>query len=149
MKEYKKTYLPLIAWSLALVPAMLGSAELAERAGMDERGIIALMMTVVSLMVALLMWIIRQGGYVYWINGGPTFEEAKDAGEAVRRKYADRHFVVMLRGSFAVAVLMAGEYLTGAHEIVMVLSAAVCIIAATLKTIPIRWPEDKKHDPKN
>lgn len=149
MREYRKTYWSLVVWCLALLPVMLGSAKIAQNAGMDERGMTALMMVVVVLMLIGLMWIIKLGGYVYWINGGPSFEEAKAAGEEMRREYAQKHLSAMLKGGIAVAVLMAAEYFAGVHEIAMVLSAGVCIIVAALRMIPIRWQETEKHDSEN
>lgn len=149
MKEYRKTYLPFAAWLLALMPVMLGTAKLAEKARMDSRGIVALMMTAVVLMLMLLFRMIRKGGYVYWISGGPSFEQARDAGEAVRGEYAQKHFAAMLKGSAAALILLAAEYVLGAHEITMVLSVGVCIIAAAISTIRIRWPEGSEDDSEN
>lgn len=139
MKEYKKTYWPLVAWCVALVPAMLGVSLPAERAGLDERGMVALMMGVVVLMMILLMWIILRGEYVYWINGGPSFEEAKAAGSEARRDFARKHLVAMLKGGAAAIALLAAEYAWGANEIVMVLSVSAGIIAAVIPMIRIKW----------
>lgn len=138
-KEYKKTYWPLALWCIALVPVMLGISLPAERAGVDERGVVALMMTVVALMLILLMWIIWKGEYVYWINGGPSFEEAKAAGSEARREFAWKHLAAISKGSAAVIALTAVEYAFKAHEIVICLSAGVCIIAAVVPMIRIKW----------
>ncbi|MBQ9952467.1 MAG: hypothetical protein IJO98_10100 [Clostridia bacterium] len=149
MKEYQKNYWPLIVWALALLPAMLGAAALAERAGLDSRAMTALMMAVVVIMLIGLMWIILKGGYVYWINGGPSFEEAKAAGSEARREYARKHFDAMLKGGAAALTLLAAEYALGAHEMVMVLSVGVCVVIAAVSTIRIRWTEEGQDDSKN
>lgn len=149
MKEYRKTYWPMILWALALTPAMLGSAALAERAGFDERGIVALMMAAVLIMLILLMWMIWKGGHVYWFNGGPSFEEAAAAGSEVRREYAWKHLAAMLKGSAVALILLAVGYFCGAHELLMVLLTGICVVAAAISTIRIKWPEVKQHDSKN
>ena len=148
MKEYRKTYKPLVGWTLALLPVMLGAAMLAEKAGLDDRGMIAMMMTVVVLMLLALMWTIWKGEFVYWINGGPSFEEAKAAGSEARREYAWRHLAAMLKGSAATLALMTAEWLLGAHELVMVLTVGAGIIASVIPMIKIKWPE-AKHDSQN
>ena len=121
---------------------------LAEKAGMNDRGMIAMMMIVVVLMLLVLMWMIWKGEYVYWINGGPSFEEAKAAGSDVRREYAWKHLTAMLKGSMAALILLAAEYFLNAHMMVMLLTTAVCIIAAAISTMKIKWPE-AKHDSQN
>ena len=139
MKDYKKIYWPLIAWALALLPVMLGAAAIAERAGLGDRGMVAAMMVVVMLMLLLLMWMIWKGEYVYWFSGGPSFEEAKAACSKVRREYAWRHLAAMLKGCAAALALLAAGYFLGAHEVVMVLLTAVCIVASAVSTVKIRW----------
>lgn len=142
MKEYRKNYRPLVLWSLALLPVMIGVATLAEKGGTDERGMIAVMMITVMLMLILLMWMIWKGEYVYWISGGPSFEEAKAADREVRREFAWRHFTAMLRGELATTALLLIEYALGAHEIVMALSVGAGIVASAISMIGIKW-EDK------
>ena len=148
MKEYRRSYKLLVAWTLALIPVMLGAAMLAEKAGMDDRGMIAMMMTAVVLMLLVLMWMIWKGEYVYWINGGPSFEEAKAAGSDVRREFAWRHLTAMLKGSAATLALLSAEWLLGAHELVMVLTVGAGSIASVIPMMKIKWPE-VKHDSQN
>ena len=139
MKEYKKTFLPLILWSLALAPVMLGAMPLSEWLELSDRVMVALMMAAVIVMLLALFWLVWKGEYVYWINGGPSFEEAKAAGSEARREYARRHFTAMLKGGAAALVLLAAECFFGAHELVIVLSTGVCISAAAFSTIRIKW----------
>lgn len=143
MKEYRKTYWPLIVWALALTPVMIGAAKWAEAAHWGDCGMVALMMTAVLIMLLLLFWIIWKGGYVYWINGGPDFEQARDAGREARNRYAWAHLKAMLKGCGVAFVLLAVECSFGAHELLMVLSTCVCIIAAAISTVRIRWMEEK------
>lgn len=149
MKEYRKIYWPMILWALALMPVMLGSARLAERVGFDERGIIALMMVVVLIMLLLLMWMIWKGEHVYWFSGGPSFEEASAAGSEIRREYAWKHLAAMLKGSAVALILLAIGYFCGVHELLMIFSTGICIVAAAISTARIKWPKEEQHDSKN
>ena len=145
MKEYKKTYLPLILWSLALMPVMLCAVPVAGWLKLNDGAMIALMMAAMIAMLLALFGMVWKGEYVYWINGGPSFEEAREARPEVRREYAWKHLLAMLKGSAAALILLAAECIIGAHGIVMVLSASVCIAVAAFSTVRIRWPEEK-HD---
>lgn len=139
MREYKKSYTPLILWSIVLTPAMVAAGMLSESIGMNDRSIVAVSMLTVIVMLLVLMWIIWKGEYVYWINGGPSFEQAKAVGSEKRRDYAWRHFAAILKGSAIALVLLTAEYFLKAHVLVMILSTAVCIIAAAISTARIKW----------
>ncbi len=120
---------------------MVAAGMLSESMGMNDRSIVAVSMLTVIAMLLSLMWIIWKGEYVYWINGGPSFEQAKAAGSETRRDYAWRHFAAMLKGSAIALALLAAEYFDGMHELVMILSVAVCIIAAAISTVRIKWTD--------
>ena len=139
MREYKKSYTPLILWSIVLTPAMVAAGMLSESMGMNDRSIVAVSMLTVIVMLLVLMWIIWKGEYVYWITGGPSFEQAKAVGSEKRRDYAWRHFAAILKGSAIALVLLTAEYFLKAHVLVMILSTAVCIIAAAISTASIKW----------
>lgn len=149
MKEYRKRYWPLVVWALALTPAMIGAAKAAEGFGLDDRVVVAVMMAAVTLMLLVLFWMIWKGGYVYWINGGPSYEQARDAGGDVRREYAGRHFKAMLKGCICALALLAAECVLGVYALWMILSAGVCIIASAISTIRIRWTEEDQSGSKN
>lgn len=55
---------------------------------------------ILSIGLYILMLIIYKGEYVCWINGGPSYEEAKLAGSEKRKEYArahlDKFFKMML-----------------------------------------------------
>lgn len=122
-----------------LTPAMVAAGMLSESMGMNDRSIVAVSMLTVIVMLLVLMWIIWKGEYVYWINGGPSFEQAKAVGSEKRRDYAWRHFAAILKGSAIALVLLTAEYFLKAHVLVMILSTAVCIIAAAISTARIKW----------
>lgn len=149
MKEYQKTYWPFAAWLVALAPVMGGAALIAERAGLDGRGMTASSMAALLAMMALLFGILWKDEYVYWISGGPSFEQARAAGSAVRRAYARRHLNRILLGCLAALPLLAAEWAFGAGELAMILSVTACIAAAGVSMVKIRWTEEDAHDSKH
>ena len=54
----------------------------------------------------------------------------------------------MLKGGLAALVLLASECLMGAHELVLVLTAGICIAVAAFSTIGIKWKVNE-NDPEN
>jgi hypothetical protein len=106
------------------------------------------MMAAAVVMLLALFGMIWKGEYVYWISGGPSFEQAQAADSTVRREYAWKHLLAMLKGSAAALVLLAVECLFGVHEIITVLTVGVCVSAAAISTCKIRWAvnEDDSKD---
>ena len=135
-------------WCFALVPVMLGAIPLAVWLNLNDGAMVALMMAAVIVMLQALFWIIWKGEYVYWINGGPSFEEAQAAGSEARREYAWKHLLAMMKGGAAALVLLAAEGFFGAHEIAMVLTTGVCITVAAVSSIRIKWTVNE-DGPKN
>ena len=94
-KEYKKTYKPFIAWLIGFPIILMWVIKILPDSPIKISVLATLILTVVSLY--LLMLIIYKGEYVYWINGGPTYEEAKEAGSEVRKKYAKEHLDIFFK----------------------------------------------------
>ena len=145
-RAYEKHYGPLVIWFVAFVAGMIGSAELADRAGLSGRGMAAASMTALVLLLTALFVMIWKGEYVYWINGGPDFEQAKAAGSERRRAYAWLHLRAMLRGGLAAMAILAAEYCCGANELTMILSVGACVVAAAVSTTRIYWTEERKEN---
>lgn len=93
--EYKKTYKPFIAWLIGFPVILMVITKILGEFSIKVSVLTTLILTVVSLY--LLMLIIYKGEYVYWINGGPTYEEAKEAGSEVRKKYAKEHLDIFFK----------------------------------------------------
>ena len=87
---YVKTYKPLLIWFCAFM-AVLAALPLALGWFLPENILTPAMLCCVYLGLLALFILIHRGGYVYWLSGGPSFEEARDAGEASRREYAWAH----------------------------------------------------------
>lgn len=87
-KEYIKTYKPFILW-LAGFPIMGIMIPNSLNLSVKISALITLLIIVIYL--CILMLIIYKGEYIYWINGGPSYEKAKSAGSERRKKYAKAH----------------------------------------------------------
>ena len=146
MKEYRKHYWPLALWCVLLVPVMMLGFYGAQWLGMDELASIAVMMLSMNLALVGLFVLIRRGEYVYWINGGPDFEQAKASTSAVRREYARKHLLCVLKGTAASALLMAVMYARRASEVAMVVLPTVCIVVSAFSTMKIKWTEERKEE---
>ena len=144
-RVYEKRYWPLVIWFAVFVAGMIGSAELADRSGAGGRGMTAVSMTALILLLAALFVMIWKGEYVYWINGGPDFDQAKAAGSERRRAYAWLHLRAMLLGGLAALIVLAAEYCCGANELTMILSVGACVVAAAVSTTRIHWTEERKE----
>ena len=144
-RVYEKRYWPLVIWFAVFVAGMIGSAELADRSGLGRRGMTAVSMTALILLLAALFVMIWKGEYVYWINGGPDFDQAKAAGSERRRAYAWLHLRALLLGGLAALVVLAAEYCCGANDLAMILSVGACVVAAAVSTTRIHWTEERKE----
>ena len=144
-RAYEKRYWPFVLWLIALVAGMTGTAELAGRAGLSGRGMTAASMAALILLLAALFVLIWKGEYVYWISGGPDYDQAKAAGSDRRRAYAWQHLRAMLLGGLAALVILALECFCGANELTMILSVGACVIAAAVSTTRIHWTEERKE----
>ena len=138
MKTYRKTYKPLVGWAIALVAVLLCIAALPLA---DGALLTRLTMLATVLMIILLMAIIHFGEYAYWINGGPTFEQARDAGSAARKAYTWAHLRAFLWSGAASAALMTVSAI--AHWPIGADIVGVClsVIAAAFSTIRIQFPK--------
>ncbi len=136
-KEYKKTYKPFILW-LILFPILFSvpSFLLKHYSGKIQVSVV-LFLTMMSLYI--LMFVIYRGEYVYWINGGPTFKQAKEAGSKVRKQYAKSH--LKISGSmFAVGtVYLVGSQILNFNIWIDIIVISVLIIVSAIKTMTIRF----------
>lgn len=107
MEEYRKTYVPLIAWLMGFTGVALVAPGVAgnylELSAADP-----LKITLAVMVVALdvLFLVVYLGEYVYWINGGPDFERAKKAGSAKRKAYAMAHLEIVVKASIIALIYL-------------------------------------------
>lgn len=127
---YLKTYKPLAIWFcvfLAVVialPASLGWF-------VPENILTPAMLTTVYLGILSLFILIHRGGYVYWINGGPTYEEARDADETCRRAYAWAHLKrFLIAGAMLIPYLVVSTIFNWPTWLDIIIFGAAAISAA-------------------
>ena len=136
--EYIKTYKPLAIWLgayvavLAALPATLFSA-------LPGGMLTSAMLACVYLGLLALFILIHQGGYVYWINGGPSFEEARDAGEESRRAYAWAHLKRFLAAGAALVPYLVLSSVFNWPTWLDIIIFGAAVIAAALSTVNIRF----------
>ncbi|MBU5255326.1 hypothetical protein [Tissierella praeacuta] len=136
-KEYKKTYKPLIVWLIGFPVIAIIIAERLSNLSTKIATLLSLIIMVISLYI--LMFIIYKGEYVYWINGGPNYEEAKLAGSEKRKEYAKAHldiFFKMMLISFLYGILSLLLKFPTWIDIVLI---SLIIIITAFSTIPIKF----------
>lgn len=139
-KEYRKSYKPLIVWMLVFPFFMIISGSRVFNA--DSKTSVLAMMISMVISLYILMLIIYKGEYVYWINGGPSFEQAKAAGSERRKEYARAHLNIFY-------IMMLLSFLYGAVSFLLRLSIwldifviLMLVVVAAFKTIPIKFKEE-------
>lgn len=135
-KGYVKTWKPFIAWMIGFsIISIIISLFLNVSDKIST--LIMLLITVIS--IYILMLIIYKGEYVYWINGGPTYEEAKSEGSKRRKRYAKAHldlFLKMTLGCLGYGFISLLFNFSMWLDIIIISGA---IIVTALATIPIKF----------
>ena len=145
-QSYHKTYKPLILWMIlfiavcTLIPTVIIRIlqelfQINWGAGPEVRMILMFMVIAID----GLMWMIFAGEYVYWINGGPSFEEAKVAGSEKRKAYAAAHLSVFLKMTLVCCVYIVVSSFFRLPMLIDVVVIASAIVVAAIKTMPIRF----------
>jgi len=135
---YVKTYKPLVIWFCAFV-AVLAALPLSLSHCLAADVLTPVMLCCVYLGLLALLILIHRGGYVYWINGGPSFEEAKAADESLRRAYTWAHLKRFLySGTALLPYLMVSSILHWPTWLDIIIFGA-SVISAALSTASIRF----------
>lgn len=145
-QSYHKTYKPLVLWMIvflaatSLLPMAINhilqeSFQTTWGAGAEVRMVLIFMMIAIDGLLAL----IYAGEYVYWINGGPSFEEAKAAGSEKRKAYAAAHLRVFLKMTLIGFVYLGISTFFRLPMMIDVVVIASVVVAAAIKTMPIRF----------
>lgn len=135
-KDYKKTYKPFIAW-LVLFTLITMSTSLFKSLAKKQVVAIILFLTVVSLYLLMLM--IYKGEYVYWITGGPSYEEAKAAGSEKRKKFAGSHLKIFTKISFFSIIYILVSSLLDLPIYLDIIVVTMAIIIGAFRTIGIKF----------
>lgn len=136
-KEYKKTYKPLIAWLIAFPIILILITKILGDISVEIAVLATLILTVISLY--LLMLIIYKGEYVYWINGGPNFEEAKEAGSEIRKEFAKAHLDIFSKITIVSLVYGAISLFLKLSMWLDIVVIMMMVVIATFSTITIEF----------
>ncbi|OLS03139.1 hypothetical protein [Tissierella creatinophila] len=99
--------------------------------------IFSLIMTIFTL--DILMFIIYKGEYVYWINGGPTFNEAKASTSEKRKQYAKAHLDIFLKMTVFIFLYAILSLLFKLFIWIDIVVFSLAIAIASFKTVLIRF----------
>jgi len=128
--EYIRTYKPLAIWLGAFLAAM-AAVPLSLAWFVSGNVLTAAMLGLIYLGLLALFILIHRGGYVYWLSGGPSFEQARDAGEETRRQYAWAHLKrFLLAGAALVPWLVLSSIFAWPTWLEIVVFGAVVLTAA-------------------
>ena len=136
-KEFKKTYKPFIAWLIGFPIFLILITKVLGDLSIKISVLVTLILTVFSLYLLMLM--IYRGEYVYWINGGPTFEEAKEAGSEKRKEYAKAHLDIFAKISL-ISLVYGGISLPLKFNMWLdIVVIIMMVVIATFSTITIEF----------
>lgn len=89
--EYKKTWKPFYIMLIIYLLLLFSFPCIAYALNLNMLYITKLTLLLSDLWLFILMVIIYKGQYVYWLNGGPDYNEALKAGSKIRKIYAGKH----------------------------------------------------------
>ena len=146
--RYQKDFKPFLIWLIVFMIGMNGFPMLVKMFP-SMTSAMQTKLSIFLLLVALLIlyYIVFRGEYVYYLPGGPTFAEAKDAGSAKRKAYGKKCFETMLKSSMLIVIFMIISMffrLAGLYDWIV---AGACIVAALVagaKDKKVCFSEERK-----
>ena len=132
-ENYQKDFKPFLIWLILFMIGMNGFPMLIKMFP-AMTSVMQTKLSIFLLLAALLVlyYIVQRGEYVYYLPGGPTFVEAKEAGSENRKAYGKKCFVTMLRSAMLIVVFMVISLffqLAGLYDWIV---AGACIGAAVV-----------------
>ncbi len=137
--QYKKSYLGLVVWTIVLIAEMIVGMPLLSTAVESEKIMLKLTLLALVLSILLLMIIVHKGQYVYWMSGGPTYEEAKSATQERRKRYTWRLLRVFLIFSAVSVGYLIISFLCELPVGVDIVVICISLVVASIGTMGIRF----------
>ena len=132
--ELKKSYRGLVLWMLVFLAGMTGICLLP----MEDGAVLTrLMMSWMSVAVALLAFIIWRTEQVYWYNG-TEYEAAVEAGSERRKAFGWKHFRIFGGYALLQVIFSCVLHLIGARWWIDIVVTCVGLCAAAFATMPIK-----------
>lgn len=136
---YKKTYKPLIIWMVMIIVVEVGGILILSNFTHNNRIETKVSLLIIMLMLDLLFYIVYKGQYVYWINGGPSYEIAKNEDPERRKKFAWLHLKLFLQASVIFVLYVIISYLLQWGFLYDVLVFALLVIVQAIRSIRIKF----------
>lgn len=146
-KEYKKTYLPLILWIILYTVIIVATVLILDKyIILTNKTLtdITCIITIISL--DILFYIMYRGEYAYWMNGGPNFEKAKEAGSKARKGYLLAHLKVFIKMTILCFLYLIASYIFKISYWIDFIVFLIAVIIAVFVTIPIKLENYTKAD---
>lgn len=137
--HYKKTYKPFVIWFILMMAGSMVVPVLLEGLGLSEKALVKVLLILTIAALDILMYIIYHGEYVYWINGGPRYEEAAKAESARRKAYAGAHLRIFLMMTGMCILYMLISWLAHFGVWLDILVITLAIFIAAVRTMPIKF----------
>lgn len=142
-RNTSKTYKPLLLWMVGFIAiSTILPIALEHYCNISENALIKIILFIMIFSVDSLMWLIYYGGYVYWISGGPSYEEARKAGTEKCKRYAYAHIMIVLKVSVVSIIYLIASYIFHWNIWLDIVVILILIIAAAIMTIPIKFERD-------
>lgn len=137
--QYKKSYVGLVVWIIVLIGGMIVGMPLLSTAVESEKVMVKLTLLVLVLSILLLMLVVHKGQYVYWMSGGPTYEEAKSSTPERRKRYTWRLLRVFLIFSAVSVCYLIISFLCELPVGIDIVVVCISIVVAAICTMGIRF----------
>jgi hypothetical protein len=134
----KKTYKPFVAWILLFLPVLFGILY-AFRPFLSSAGETRVMMAAIVLYLDGLLYLMYRYEAVYWISGGPDFEEARAADASRRKAYIAAHARKFLIATGGYLLYLVCSALAGCPTVVDVIVGCAVVTGAAVLTMRIRF----------
>lgn len=136
-KPYIKTYKPFIMWLINFPIVSVVISNWLSVGSVKIAVIINLMLLMIALYV--LMLIIYKGEYVYWINGGPSFEQAKASSSEKRKAYAKAHLDIFKNAMWVSFGYAAISIILSLPMLLDTIATVLIIVVSAFRTMFIKF----------
>ncbi len=135
-----KTYKPLLLWFVLFLSFSIACPLILTKLFTITNPLLTRITLIDMLLgVDVLLYIILKGQYVYWINGGPTYEKAKEGGALRRRTYAKAHLVLFLKTSLICLVWLGISYALHLSQWIDIAVVSVAVVTAAILSVKIKF----------
>ncbi len=140
MNYHRKTYFPFIIWLIVfLILTILSTIIVTLWIKTWAPFLNKIVYLIVYLALLSLFQLMDRGGYVYWINGGPSYEQAKVATTWQRKEYTQAHLKLIKKATaMGILFLLLGLFFHSPLWLDTLLFLLV-LFRFALKTIAIKF----------